>query len=113
MGERFEKSFISINSIDDQQPLFMEDYDCITSDPVGICPPVLPKTRFLLSYWPKRVGDSMLKSTQPDLINPVRYLTWLDADGVIPGMLQNDGNGIIRITCPAIDTKRMDIPPIP
>ena len=55
----------------------------------------------------------MLKSTQPDLINPVRCLTWLDANGVISGMLQNNGNGIIRITCPAIDTDRMNIQPIP
>lgn len=55
----------------------------------------------------------MLKSTQPDLINPMRYLTRLDADRVIPGMLQNNGNGIIRITCPAIDTDRVNIQPIP
>jgi hypothetical protein len=54
----------------------------------------------------------MLRSTQPDLIDPVRDLTGLDADGVIPGMLQNDGNGIIRITGPAIDSDRMNIPPI-
>jgi hypothetical protein len=55
----------------------------------------------------------MLKSTQPDLINPVRYLTWLDADRVIPGMLQNNGNGMIRITCPAIDAYLIKIQPIP
>jgi hypothetical protein len=71
------------------------------------------KTRFLSPYGLKRIGDSMLKSTQPDLIDPVRYLTWLDADRVVPGMLQNNGNGTIRITCPAIDPDRMNIQPIP
>jgi hypothetical protein len=54
----------------------------------------------------------MLRSTQPDLINPVRYLTGLDANRVIPGMLQDNGNGIIRVTGPAVDTDRMNIPPI-
>jgi hypothetical protein len=27
-------------------------------------------------------------------------------------LLQNNGNGIIRITCPAIETDRMNIQPI-
>jgi len=54
----------------------------------------------------------MLKSTQPDLINPVRYLTRLNADRVISGMLQYNGNGIICIPCPAIDTRRVNIQPI-
>lgn len=54
----------------------------------------------------------MLKSTQPDLINPVRYLTRLNAERVISGMLQYDGNGIICVTCPAIDTDRVGVQPI-
>jgi hypothetical protein len=32
---------------------------------------------------------------------------------VISSMLQYDGNGIICITCPAIDTGRVNIQPIP
>ena len=55
----------------------------------------------------------MLRSTQPDLINPVRCLTWLNTDLVISGMLQFDGNGIVSIACPAVDTYRMYIQPIP
>jgi len=55
----------------------------------------------------------MLKSTQPDLINPVRCLTRLNADLVISGMLQLDGNGSVAITRPGVDTDRMNIQPIP
>ena len=55
----------------------------------------------------------MLRSTQPDLINPVRCLPRLNSDLVISGMLQFDGNGIVGIACPAVDTYRMYIQPIP
>ena len=55
----------------------------------------------------------MLKPTQPDLIDPVRYLAWLDPDRVISGVLQYYGNGVICITCPAIDACRVNIQPIP
>jgi hypothetical protein len=55
----------------------------------------------------------MLRSTQPDLINPVGCLSRLNTDRVIAGMLQYDANGIIRVTRPAIGTGRMNIQPIP
>jgi hypothetical protein len=54
----------------------------------------------------------MLRSTQPDLINPVRCLTRLNADCVIAGVLQHNGDGVISITRPAIDTCRVNIQPV-
>lgn len=39
------------------------------------------------SYGSSRVRDSMLIPTQPDLIDPVRRLTRLNADRVISGVL--------------------------
>ena len=44
------------------------------------------------SYRPKRVWDSRLSPTQPDLIDPVRCLTGLNTDRVIAAMLQFDAN---------------------
>ena len=58
------------------------------------------------------VRNSMLRSAQPDLVDPVRCLTRLDTDGVIAAMLQFYGGWIIGITCPPIDTGRMNIQPI-
>ena len=55
----------------------------------------------------------MLRWAQPDLINPVRCLTRLNADRVFSAVLQYNGNGVICITCPAIDASGVDIQPIP
>ena len=60
-----------------------------------------------------RVGHSMLGPAQPDLINPVWCLTRLNADRVISGMLQYNGNRVIGVPGPAIDTCRVYIQPIP
>ena len=54
----------------------------------------------------------MLRSAQPNLINPVRCLTWLNADRVISGMFQYKGDGIICIPGPTIDACRVDIQPV-
>ena len=73
----------------------------------------ISKIRYISSYRSKRVWNSRLSPTQPDLIDPVRCLTWLNTDRVTSTMLQFDGNWIIGITCPPIDTGRMDIQAIP
>ena len=67
---------------------------------------------FLSFYGSIGVRDSMLRSTQPDLINPVRCLPRLNTDHVISCILQFDANGIMAITCPGIETYRMNIQPI-
>ena len=51
----------------------------------------------------------MLGPAQPDLINPVRRLAWLNAYRMVPGMFQHDGNRVIRITCPAVEPNRVNI----
>jgi hypothetical protein len=55
----------------------------------------------------------MLKSTQPDLIDPVRCLTRLNTDLVISCILQFDSDRIIVIAGPSIDACGVDIQPIP
>ncbi len=64
-------------------------------------------------YGSRRVRDSLLSPTQPDLIDPVRNLTRLNSDPVLSGVLQFNGDGIIGIACPAVDSYRMYIQPIP
>lgn len=69
--------------------------------------------RCRLFYRFGRVRDTVLGLAQPDLIDPVRGLARLNANRVISGVLQYNGDGIIRITRPAVDACRVDIEPVP
>ena len=54
----------------------------------------------------------MLRSAQPDLINPVRCLTRLNTDPVFTGIGQFDGDGIIGIAGPAVNACGVDVQPV-
>jgi hypothetical protein len=56
--------------------------------------------------------DSILKSTQPDLVNPVWGLAWLNPQRVITVVFQYNRNRIIGIPRPAVDASWVNIQPI-
>lgn len=65
------------------------------------------KTQLFSFYWPKGIRDLALALTQPDLINPVRYLTGLDANRMRAIMFQQDDIGNMDVACPCINAYRM------